>query len=86
MIHINLWQSRICGEYLASVHKAMVESDMREAERECQRVYQRELQKEERRIREKEEEEEIRRKDPHCTWMFNHFDYGNEWIYYKTLY
>ena len=37
--------------------------------------------------REKYEEEwKLKQENPQCTWLFEHFDMGNKYIYYYTLY
>lgn len=86
MTMLNPWQIRMCGEYLASLHKAIVESDMREAERARKEAYRKEQERNRKRLEEKEAEEAYRRENPHATWLFEHFDFGHEYIYYKTLY
>lgn len=86
MLIISPWQIKLIGKSLGSLLNEMVESDMRESAQQRKLAYEKEEEKIRKRIQQKEEEDEYKRKNPHATWMFNHFNFGEDYIFYKTLY
>lgn len=83
---INPWLAMKAGKYLGELAAGAAEAEFREEQRRKEEQAKKKREKEMQKLKEKWAEEEYKRNNPHCTWMFNHFDFGNEWVYYKTLY
>lgn len=78
------------GKYLAETWASVAESDLREERKQEEARAKERREKELKKLHEQfireGEEREMRLLNPHCTWLFNHFDIDKEYVFYKTLY
>ena len=86
MTPVNPWLMMQAGKALAHIVEFSAREEQERKKAQAKEQYEKEQQKLKKKMAREDEERKIKMLNPQATWLFEHFNFGNKYILYKTLY